>query len=242
MTNSPLVQYTHYSPYHSGKRNHKIDTITIHCMAANMTVEACGSWFSNPAAQASSNYGIDSDGKIALYVDEQNRSWATSSAANDHRAVTIEVANTLAKEPYPISDAAYNSLIALLVNICQRNGIPKLLWQANKNLIGQVDNQNMTVHRWFAPKSCPGETLYNLHTQIANHVNQKLQQNQKEEQQMRYNTLEEIPDWGKPTVQKLLDNDLLAGNGQSLDLSLDMLRLLVILDRVAGFDKKECLS
>lgn len=244
MTNSPLVQYTHYSPYHSGKRNHKIDTITIHCMAANLTVESCGNWFSNPAAQASSNYGIDSTGKIALYVDEQNRSWATSSASNDHRAVTIEVANTLPQAPYPISDAAYQALIRLLVDICQRNEIQKLLWQADKNQIGQTNKQNMTVHRWFANRSCPGDYLYNLHAQIANDVNQKLQTNQieKEEQQMRYNTLEEIPDWGKPTVQKLLDNDLLAGNGQSLDLSLDMLRILVILDRSGEFDKKEYLS
>lgn len=175
MSNSPLVSYTKLSPNHSGKRNHVIDTISIHCMAGNLTVESCGNLFQNTSRQASSNYGIGSDGRIALYVDEANRSWCTSSSSNDHRAVTIEVANDGGAETgWHISDAAYKSLINLLVDICQRNGIKKLLWQGNKNLIGQVDKQNMTVHRWFAAKACPGDYLYNLHPQIAAEVNARL--------------------------------------------------------------------
>ena len=59
----------------------------------------------------------------------------------------------------PVSDAAYRSLIALLVDICRRNGIKRLLWKGDKSLIGQVDKQNMTVHRWFAAKACPGDWL-----------------------------------------------------------------------------------
>ena len=93
MSNSPLVVYTKLSPNHSGKRTKKIDTITIHCMAGNCSVETCGNLFASSARQASSNYGIGTDGRIALYVDEANRSWCTSSNANDQRAVTIEVAN-----------------------------------------------------------------------------------------------------------------------------------------------------
>ena len=104
MSNSPLVSYTKLSPNHSGKRNHVIDTITIHCMAGNASVETCGALFANPSRKASSNYGIGSDGRIALYVDEANRSWCTSSASNDNRAVTIEVANNGGAPDWPVSD------------------------------------------------------------------------------------------------------------------------------------------
>lgn len=152
-----------------------IETISIHCMAGNLSVESCGELFQNKERQASSNYGIGSDGRIGLYVDEANRSWCTSSASNDNRAVTIEVANTVAKDPWPVSDAAYKSLIDLLVDICQRNGIPKLLWKGDKSLIGKVDQQNMTVHRWFAAKACPGDWLYSRHGQIAAEVNKRLE-------------------------------------------------------------------
>lgn len=175
-TNSSLVNYVRRSPNHSGTRNHSIDTISIHCMAGNLSVESCGSLFANPNREASSNYGIGSDGRIALYVDEANRSWCTSSGSNDNRAVTIEVANIEAKEPYRISDAAYDSLIKLCADICRRNGIKKLLWQANPNLIGQVDKQNMTVHRWFAAKSCPGTWLFQNHGKIAADTNKLLSQ------------------------------------------------------------------
>lgn len=176
MSNSPLVTYTKLSPNHSGKRNHAIDTLTIHCMAGNASVETCGAIFADPARKASSNYGIGSDGRIALYVDEANRSWCTSNADNDHRAITIEVANNGGAPDWPVSAKAYESLIQLLVDICQRNpGIGRLRWQGDKSLIGQVDKQNMTVHRWFAAKACPGNYLYYLHSQIAAEVNSRLE-------------------------------------------------------------------
>lgn len=174
MSNSALVSYTKLSPNHSGKRTHKIDTITIHCMAGNLTVESCGAMFARSTTQASSNYGIGSDGRIALYVDEGNRSWCTSNRANDQRAITIEVANSGGGPEWPVSDKAYASLINLLVDICERNNIEKLLWQGDKKLIGKVDQQNMTVHRWFANKACPGEYLYSRHGEIAKEVNRRL--------------------------------------------------------------------
>lgn len=175
MSNSPLVSYTKLSPNHSGKRNHVIDTITIHCMAGNASVETCGALFANPSRKASSNYGIGSDGRIALYVDEANRSWCTSSASNDNRAVTIEVANNGGAPDWPVSDKAYAALLDLVTDICKRNGIKKLLWKGDKSLIGQVNKQNMTVHRWFAAKACPGDYLYNRHGQIAAEVNKRLE-------------------------------------------------------------------
>ena len=174
MSNSPLVSYTKLSPNHSGRRNHVIDTISIHCMAGNGSVETCGALFADPARKASSNYGIGSDGRIALYVEEANRSWCTSNAANDHRAITIEVANNGGAPDWPVSDKAYAALLDLLTDICRRNGIKKLLWKGDKSLIGQVDKQNMTVHRWFAAKACPGDYLYNRHGEIAAEVNRRL--------------------------------------------------------------------
>lgn len=174
MSNSPLISYTRLSPNHSGRRNHVIDTISIHCMAGNASVETCGALFADPARKASSNYGIGSDGRIALYVDEANRSWCTSNAANDHRAITIEVANNGGAPDWPVSDKAYSALLDLLTDICRRNNIKELLWKGNKSLIGQVGKQNMTVHRWFAAKACPGDYLYNRHGEIAAEVNRRL--------------------------------------------------------------------
>ena len=242
MSNSPLVSYTKLSPNHSGKRKHAIDTISIHCMAGNLSVERCGELFQNKERQASSNYGIGSDGRIGLYVDEANRSWCTSSASNDNRAVTIEVANTVAKDPWPVSDAAYKSLIDLLVDICQRNGIPRLLWKGDKNLVGQVDRQNMTVHRWFANKSCPGNWLYEHHGQIAKEVNERLE----EENMVRYERLRDIKNKEfHDIVEKLMDANILGGDGSDptgnediIDLSHDMVRTLVLEYRGGAFDRK----
>lgn len=175
MSNSKLVTYTKISPNKTSPRNHKIDTISIHCMAGNCSIETCGNIFQPTSRQASSNYGIGSDGRIGMYVEEKDRSWCTSSGSNDNRAITIEVANDGGAETsWHISDKAYKALVDLCADICQRNGIKKLLWKADKSLIGQVDKQNMTVHRWFAAKSCPGDYLYNLHGQIAADVNKRL--------------------------------------------------------------------
>ena len=185
MSNSPLVSYTKLSPNHSGKRRHAIDTVSIHCMAGNGTVETCGAIFADPARKASSNYGIGSDGRIALYVDEANRSWCTSNADNDHRAITIEVANNGGAPDWPVSAKAYESLIQLLADICRRNpGIGRLRWKGDKHLVGQVQQQNMTVHRWFAAKACPGNYLYDHHGAIADEVNRRLAGNEKEDETM----------------------------------------------------------
>ena len=232
MSNSSLVNYRRLSPNHSGIRQHKIDTVSIHCMAGNLTVEQCGRLFADPHTQASSNYGIGSDGRIALYVDEINRSWCTSSAANDNRAVTIEVANTVGYEPYPVSDAAYNSLIKLLADICKRNGIPELRWQADPSLIGNVSKQNMTVHRWFANKSCPGTWLYQRHGQIAADVNKLLKE--EDEDVVRWKTIKDIPaGYYREQAQRLMSEGVLKGKGNGeIDLTEDMLRTILIIERM----------
>ena len=173
-TNSKLVNYTRISPNRSVNRNHKIDTVSIHCVVGQCSVETLGSIFASTSKEASSNYGIGYDGRIGMYVEEKDRSWCTSSASNDNRAITIEVASDT-YHPYRVNNVAYKSLIKLLVDICKRNGIKKLVWSTNKSeRMNHLNGCNMTVHRDYANKSCPGDYLYNLHGQIAKEVNAQL--------------------------------------------------------------------
>lgn len=172
-SNSPLVTYTNLTKNKTTNRNHVIDTFSIHCYVGQVTAKQGCDYFATTTRKCSANYVVGFDGSIGLSVEEKNKSWCTSSDSNDNRAITIEVASDKT-HPYKITDAAYKSLIKLLVDICQRNNIKELKWQGDKNLIGQVDKQNMTVHRWFANKSCPGDYLYNLHGQIAKEVNEIL--------------------------------------------------------------------
>lgn len=173
-TNSPLVAYTKLSPNHSGQRNHAIDTITIHCVVGQCSVETLGNIFAPESRQASSNYGVGVDGRIGMYVEEKNRSWCTSSAANDHRAITIEVASDTT-EPYAVRDNVFAALLDLVTDICKRNNIKKLVWSTNKSdRMNHKNGCNMTVHRDYANKSCPGKYLYDRHQQIADEVNKRL--------------------------------------------------------------------
>lgn len=187
-TNSPLVNYTKISPNRTKDRDHDIDTITIHCVVGQCSVETIGNVFADPARKASSNYGIGPDGRIGMYCEEKDRSWCTggkdrngntirvngiSGGDNDHRAITIEVASDKT-HPYAVKDAAFKSLINLVADICKRNNIKQLKWKGDKSLVGQTDKQNMTVHRWFSTKSCPGDYLYQRMGTIAEEVNKKL--------------------------------------------------------------------
>ena len=176
MVKSSLAKVVVESPNRSSPRMSKIDTITIHCMAGNLSVESCGALFAKSSRKASSNYGIGSDGRIACYVGEEDRSWCSSNRANDNRAITIEVANDGGADTgWHVSDKAYKSLISLLVDICKRNNIAKLVWSNNKNdRVNHKNGCNMTVHRDFANKSCPGDYLYSLQSKIANEVNSLL--------------------------------------------------------------------
>ena len=173
-TNSPLVSYTKISPNRTKNRNHAIDTITIHCVVGQCSVETLGNVFAPESRKASSNYGVGVDGRIGMYCEEKDRSWCSSNAANDHRAITIEVASDT-KHPYAVNDKAYAALIDLCVDICQRNGIKKLVWSTNKNeRVNHLNGCNMTVHRDYTNKSCPGDYLYERHGAIADAVNARL--------------------------------------------------------------------
>lgn len=162
-TNSSLVEFTRLSPNHSGQRTHAIDRITPHCVVGQCSVETLGSIFAPTSKQASCNYGIGADGRVGMYVEEKNRSWCSSSNTNDQRAVTIECASDTT-EPYAFRDVVYQKLITLCVDICRRNGKKKLIWFGDKektlNYSPKGDEMILTVHRWFANKSCPGNWMY----------------------------------------------------------------------------------
>lgn len=176
MSNSKLVTYTAISPNKTSPRNHAIDTITIHCVGGNCTLETIGKQFATYDERngASSNYGIDSNGNVGMYVEESDRSWCTSWKPNDHRAVTIEVANDGPGPQWHVSDKAMATLIKLIADIAKRNNIKKMLWKNDPNLMGQVDKQNMSLHRWKAAKACPGDYLVSKHYFIADEVNKIL--------------------------------------------------------------------
>lgn len=225
-TNSPLVNYTKISPNKTSPRNHVIDTVTIHCVVGQCSVETLGNIFAPASYKASSNYGIGPDGRIGMYVEEKDRSWCSSSGSNDNRAITIEVASDTTS-PYKVTDAAFNSLIKLLADICKRNNIKSLKWKADKNLIGHPEEQNMTVHRWFnTAKSCPGEYLYNKHYEIAEKVNQLLGVEEEDEDmtQERFNEMmnnyllelaqKDASDWSVEARNWAENNGLVKGDGQ----------------------------
>lgn len=180
-TNSGLVTYKKISPNRNTNRNHAIDTITIHCIVGQWTAKQGCDFFYDSSVQASANYVVGKDGSIGLCVEEKDRSWCSSSSSNDNRAVTIEVASDT-KHPYAVTDQALSALIKLVADICERNNIKELKWKADKSLVGQVDKQNMTVHKWFANKDCPGEHLYNKHYYIASEVNKILSKTEQDEE------------------------------------------------------------
>ncbi len=215
-TNSPLVDYTLISPNKSNGRivpadwanrwdGEILDTITIHCVVGQTSVETLGNIFANPQRQASSNYGIGPDGRIGMYVEEKDRSWCTggekncngmTGAMNDYRAITIEVASDT-DYPYAVTDEAYAAIIRLCADICQRNGIKRMLWEADPNLVWDKSRQNMTAHRWFAYKSCPGDYLYERFGEIADKVNEIIDP---EPQPPKPKRVDEDGSWGPATT------------------------------------------
>jgi hypothetical protein len=167
MSNSSLISYTKISPNRTSPRKKPIRKITIHHMAGNLTVEQCGAVFAPTSRKASSNYGIGTDGRIGMYVEEKDRAWTSSSPDNDNQAVTIEVANNTLGPNWTVSDKAMASLIDLCVDICKRNGIQRLNFTGDKT-------GNLTMHCYFKPTLCPGPYLKSKFPYIASEVNKRL--------------------------------------------------------------------
>lgn len=167
MSNSSLISYTKISPNRTSPRKKPIRKITIHHMAGNLTVEQCGAVFAPTSRKASSNYGIGTDGRIGMYVEEKDRAWTSSSPDNDNQAVTIEVANNTLGPNWTVSDKAMTSLIDLCVDICKRNGIQRLNFTGDKT-------GNLTMHCYFKSTLCPGPYLKSKFPYIASEVNKRL--------------------------------------------------------------------
>lgn len=178
MSNSKLVDYTEISPNQSGERNHKIDRITPHSVVGQMSVESLGHWFAKKSTQASSNYGIGSDGRVGLYVPESHRSWCSSSGENDNRAVTIECACD-PKYPYTVNKEVYKTLVDLCVDICKRNGKTKIIWlnDKDKTLSYKPKSHEMllSIHKWFGNTTCPNKWMLDHMDDLEKDVNKRLQ-------------------------------------------------------------------
>lgn len=244
MPNSKLVTYVKRSPNCYSSRTHLIDKIVVHHMAGILTVQQCGQSFSSPDRQASSNYGVDGQGQVGLFVDEEKASWASGNFAIDNRAVTIEVANDQLGGDWHVSDVALEKTIELCVDICQRNGIKQLSFTGDQS-------GNLVMHRYYSPTACPGEYLASKFPYLAEEVNRRLnggitmgqyeELNErlcKLEGKMIYNYIDDnMPDWARPTIQKLVDRKVLVGDEQGeLNLSEEMLRTYVVMDRAGVFD------
>ncbi len=178
-SNSPLVDAVVLSQYTDGQRTHTIDRITPHCVEGQVTAESLGAWFRNPNREASSNYGIDRDGRVGMYVEEKNNSWCSSSQFNDQRAITIECASDT-WHPYAVRDVVFEKLVLLCTDICERNGKNKLIWFNDRNTSLAYEPKPgemvITVHRWFKNKACPGDYLYGRMGELADRVTANLSQ------------------------------------------------------------------
>lgn len=150
------------SPYHSGKRKGVVNKFVPHCYVGNVTIERGGAGFQkrDPGKEASCNYLIGVDGRVAGIVDENNRSWCTSSAACDNYAITVECASDN-KAPYAFNKEVFESLIKLCVDVCKRYGKTKLVFIADKAAAKAYkpanDEMQLTYHRFYATKACPGQ-------------------------------------------------------------------------------------
>lgn len=231
MSNSNLVTYKLISPNQTHPRNHVVDTITIHCAVGQWTAEKGCQYFAQPHVKSAPNYFVGKDGSIGLCVDEKDRSWCTggkltvngiTGKVNDHRAVTIEVASDV-KPPYAVTDSAYNALIKLVADIAKRNNMGTLKWKADKSLVGKPEQQNMTVHRWFANKACPGEYLYQRMGDIADKANKI----NKEDNNVNDNT---PADWAKSSWDKAKAKGVMDGTRPTDNITRQ--ELAVVLNRL----------
>lgn len=252
MSESSLVTYTKLSPNVNHPRNHKIDRLSIHCFVGQVTAKSgCNAARFvkyDPVNGASCQYVVGVDGSIGQAAKEEDRSWCTSSGSNDHRAITIEVASETV-HPYKVSDAAYKALLDLVTDICKRNGIKKLLWFGDKtkslNYVPADGEMVMTVHRWFANKSCPGDYLYSKHPEIAEEINRRLNKKEEEDDVTRYKYLDDITNKHyRPVIEILMNAGIITGYGADetgknvINLSEDMVRTIVLTYRGGAFDKK----
>ena len=160
------IVLAHSNNYMVGRGGYKVCKITPHHMAGVLSAERCAQLFQNPNRIASANYCIGNDGQIVCNVDEVNRAFTSSNYTNDCQAITIEVSNSQAGGNWPISQKAWDALVNLCVDICQRYGF-------RLNFTGGA-NGSLTMHKMFAATSCPGPYLESRMAELARTVNARL--------------------------------------------------------------------
>ena len=225
------------SPNKSSREGRPITRITIHHAAGICTASGLLETFSRPERRASANYVIGSDGEIGGCVPEEDMAWTSNSKSNDIRAITIEVGNNVNAEPWSIGAGARDSLIKLCVDICRRY-VFNLWWDP------EVKTGSLTAHRWYAATACPGDWLYARFPEIIDTVNKEvkmyddiLARLDRLEQLVlaKWQTVDDVPDWARPTVRKLVDDGALKGTGDGLNIDEIMARTLVVCDREGAF-------
>ena len=168
---SPLVSYYREARHFGGERTHSIDTITIHCYVGQVTAKQGVDYFATTNVEASANYVVGHDGSVGCSVPENCRSFCSSNRDNDNRAITIEVASDKTK-PYKVTNEALMKTIELVTDVCRRNKIYSLRWSDKKDeRVNHMWGCNMTVHRDFKAKDCPGEYLMSQMKFIQDAVN-----------------------------------------------------------------------
>lgn len=220
--------------HHWSLRYSKIDTVTIHCAVGLANSNSIARYLDTMTDDSSANYCIGKDGDVTCMIPEKYRSWCSSNTVNDDRAITIEVASE-SSSPYKVPTLAMASLIDLLVDICTRHDIRlKWSWDANERR-NHSGGCNMTVHRDFANKSCPGDFLYDNMQAICDTVNRRLNSIET----IRFNSLDDIPSGYRQFISDLVASGIIKGKADgSLDLSLDMIRCLVFCKRMLDNDFK----
>ena len=179
-------------------------------------------------------------------IERGRPEWATGSHAYGENWHTIGIHLSGAMDKVQPTEEQIESCAHLVAYLCEKYNIT-------------IDREHIVGHREVNDDtSCPGENLFAKMDLIVSKAAWYAKQDGEEDEESedadekeaewnedmkkiqreitRYNTVEEIPEYAQPTIQKLVDKRLLSGDGESLDLSADMIRVFVVLDRNGTFD------
>lgn len=216
------------------------DMIVIHHTGSpdmDASAEEIHGWhLSNGWAGIGYHFVIRKDGAIERGRPE----WAIGSHAYGENSHTISIHLSGDFETAEPTEEQLDRCGALVADICDRYGIP-------------IDCNHVVGHGALMATSCPGRNLqvslddgtitgkavfyYNqAHGIGAETLAEQDGSKQGGRGMERFNTVDVMPGWARPTVQKLIEKDALNGVGESLDLSLDMLRIFVVNDRAGLYD------
>ena len=187
---SSLATFEFISPNKGIPRNRTIRRLSPHCVAGNLSVESTLKLAAFQAGgSASTNYAIDSTGRSGLGVEETNRAWTTSSAANDNEAITFEIANNGGAPDWRMSDAAINTFLDQAVETCKYYGYKSVAYQEKPSNVtigtdateawiktwAPDSSMIITLHNWYKNKACPGPYFMRQLPWLVREMNKRLQ-------------------------------------------------------------------